>query len=599
MKQKSVRATFAKAYVVIITAALFVMIFLYSVIEFTKLEAQTEAVLSQNISSVVLSIERELQEMHTTALNIAYSMHTQDHFFDSDSTSYAQRYALSRDSQTLLAVLTALIFPNRPVDQIKLYSTEGTVVASGLQNSIYPGFANMEPWYLDMQQAENNQLFFFTGYDDEISKFSTDIYGKYFVSLILQYFNNFNLPSGYVEIKQRLSRIVSPAMEYQSVYGENIYIFTKDGEMIFPLNQENETELFAFAKSKNFPQTDAYQDKEGNHLRMVCQISSDGNLHTIMSINESLLLSPIYRLIYNFICIALVALFCALFVGFFVAKRITSPIAELCRQCSDFDISATEPTQSEIIHTKIRELNELQDAFSKMQMNLTKSVQKQLLLEHQEMQSKMLALQSQMNPHFLFNSLAAIQVMADEGMSEEITTMCQSMSSILRYIASDSESEVPLIHEIYYTTDYLTCMEVRYQGDLEYTLDIPKEMEQIKVPKLCVQLLVENAIKYTTTKRPPYKVEIKGTYNKKGYQIEIKDNGAGFSEEALSLLHKKMEDIKETSLLPSLEINGMGLLNVFIRYRLLYQDRLVFNLKNNIDQGACITIGEVYDNAEI
>lgn len=86
----------------------------------------------------------------------------------------------------------------------------------------------------------------------------------------------------------------------------------------------------------------------------------------------------------------------------------------------------------------------------------------------------MLALQSQMNPHFLYNSIAAIQSMAEEGMDREIIIMCLSMSNILRYISSDTKQEVTLDDEILYTQDYLSCMMIRYQGDLTYSIDIPE-----------------------------------------------------------------------------------------------------------------------------
>ena len=116
------------------------------------------------------------------------------------------------------------------------------------------------------------------------------------------------------------------------------------------------------------------------------------------------------------------------------------------------------------------ELNELYDSFIEMQHELVDSLNKQLLLKNQEMQSKMLALQSQMNPHFLFNSLQTIQSMADGNMNEEIVIMCQSMSNILRYISSDSDTTVPLSDEIHYTDDFLKCMAIRYSNDLHYTV---------------------------------------------------------------------------------------------------------------------------------
>ena len=96
------------------------------------------------------------------------------------------------------------------------------------------------------------------------------------------------------------------------------------------------------------------------------------------------------------------------------------------------------------------------------------------------MQARMLALQAQMNPHFLYNSLSTIQAMADEGMDRQIMDMCQSMSRILRYISSDKEQLVTVDQEIKYTIDFLKCMKARFDDDLIYNIVIPDGIEKCK-----------------------------------------------------------------------------------------------------------------------
>lgn len=120
-------------------------------------------------------------------------------------------------------------------------------------------------------------------------------------------------------------------------------------------------------------------------------------------------------------------------------------------------------------------------------------------------------------------------------------------------------------------------------------------MKKIKVPKLCVQLLVENAIKFTSTRRPPYHVSISGRIEDRQYELTIKDNGPGFSEESLKDIGEKILEIDKTGLLPSLEIIGMGMLNVYIRYKLLHGNDIVFKVGNNNEGGACVTIGGSYE----
>ena len=117
-------------------------------------------------------------------------------------------------------------------------------------------------------------------------------------------------------------------------------------------------------------------------------------------------------------------------------------------------------------------------------------------------------------------------------------------------------------------------------------------MLELPIPKLCVQLLVENAIKFTASQAPPWRILIRGEIRENNaWAVTVSDNGPGFSPEVESDLRRKMEDILETGTLPSLRIEGMGILNIFIRLYLLEGTRFIFEFGNLETGGAFITIG--------
>ena len=118
---------------------------------------------------------------------------------------------------------------------------------------------------------------------------------------------------------------------------------------------------------------------------------------------------------------------------------------------------------------------------------------------------------------------------------------------------------------------------------------------EYKIPKLCLQLIVENAIKFSTKKKGPWTININGLITSPYWEIHISDNGPGFSEDALNVLHDKIKEIDETGSLPNLEINGMGLMNIYIRFKLLYNGKHIFKLSNNVTEGARVTIGGVIE----
>ncbi len=307
------------------------------------------------------------------------------------------------------------------------------------------------------------------------------------------------------------------------------------------------------------------------------------------------LLQPIYQFVQiNVIIFILITVF-TIFLSITVAKIITIPITKIYAQVQSFHMNENDSTDHEsfpIIDTHILELNALYSALVDMQQRAKISMEREVSLHNQEMQSRMLALQSQMNPHFLYNSLATIQSMADENMNDEIINMCQTISRILRYISSDKELLVSLSDDVQHVEDYLQCMKLRYENDLQYQIQIPPEMADIRIPKLCLQLIVENSIKFATKSvKPPWKISLTGKISHSYWEIRITDNGTGFSKEDLQTLNEKIDFINQTDLLPSLELNGMGLMNIYIRFKTLYYGNHIFKIENLATGGASVTIG--------
>lgn len=577
MKKKTVRGTLFGTYTIIILISFFALATSLIALQASRVRSQTLIALRQQTRAAALGVDREIEQMRTMAMNISYSTRMQDRLF----LRRPAQDALG-EAEKLSTLLSMIVFPNRPIDQINLYTRDGMRVSTGLNNEIVRDTPESAPWYGEL--GDNHQRVFFSGMDGALTKFATDAYGRQFVSLAMENFDNFGNPCGYIEIKQRVSRVAEGIAAYGSGYGERMLFFDADGRLIYPLDAEAEG-LFEAAQGMGFPEDFR---RFGNSF-LCCAASDGGSFYTLTVIGAGNLLKPALQQIATTFLITLAALALAIFMSHLAARRITAPIDEMCQQIQRIDIE--RPSALPPLKTDLEEMQTLHGAFTQMQGTLSEHVNQLLELQNQEMQSRMLALQAQMNPHFLYNSLQALQAMADEGMNREIAVMCQSMADILRYISSDSDQKVPLKDELKHTRDYLRCMEIRYQGDLSYEIDVPEALNAVAVPKLCVQLLVENAIKFTTTRRPPYHIAIRGEMNGEGYALKILDNGPGFAEDTLRALEAQMEEIRRTRTLPSLKINGMGILNVFIRFLLLYEESFLFRLENSPDGGACVTIG--------
>ena len=134
-------------------------------------------------------------------------------------------------------------------------------------------------------------------------------------------------------------------------------------------------------------------------------------------------------------------------------------------------------------------------------------------------------------------------------------------------------------------------MKIRYQNNLKCIVDIDDGITGVPVPKLLIQPLVENAIKYGTDCIPPWTITIKGTLTPSGWQITVSDTGNGFDDDAIKMLHSKMEECDKHPSMPELQINGLGMINVYLRWKIFAKDASIFEFGNTEDGHAYVTIG--------
>lgn len=217
----------------------------------------------------------------------------------------------------------------------------------------------------------------------------------------------------------------------------------------------------------------------------------------------------------------------------------------------------------------------------------------------EETRAKLQATQSIVNPHFLYNSLTNICIMAEEEMNEDIIRMCRALCNYFRYVSASGEMIVKLEKELFYTECYLECMQLRFSEEFQYKFLSGEGTEKIYIPKLIIQPIVENAFKYAFDKKPPWELCITSYILEKKWFIEILDNGGNMSQEKKEELLTLYESLDLNRELKSMEIGGMGLKNVYLRLKLLYQEQAVFEI--HIEQAGKTVIrigGPVYYSKE-
>ena len=357
-------------------------------------------------------------------------------------------------------------------------------------------------------------------------------------------------------------------------------IFDTDGEMIYG---ESSLDLNAYAEAET---ETSYQE---NGIYIMVQKIFDNRLTVVytMDIGNS------FRRLYQFWAISLFLSFgflgIILWKTYRTSKETSRPIREICEHIRRINLK--EGIGYEEVKSDIDEIEFLSHSLKEMSHNLEDSLKQIIALKDYEVHAKMLALQAQMHPHFLFNTLMTIASMAEEQGNDKIYRICMNLTSMFRYISAEAGDGVRIYEEIRHVENYVEIMKERFP-ESQVEIDIPLEIMDCRIPKLTIQPLVENAYKYCDRQRP--EIAIKGTAEPGGtWTVSVTDNGKGFSpEEKGRIMEKCREGIKNEKILSG-QIDGMGLVNVYVRLKLFFGDNMIYFIEEN--KGS-IMIGRMSDS---
>lgn len=183
-------------------------------------------------------------------------------------------------------------------------------------------------------------------------------------------------------------------------------------------------------------------------------------------------------------------------------------------------------------------------------------------------------LQSQINPHFLYNTLDAIVWLAEAGEQKKVVSMVGSLSEFFRTSLNQGKDIVSLREELQHVRSYLEIQQVRYQDILQYEIHVPEELYCHSIPKITIQPLVENALYHgIKNKRGPGRIVISGERYQDMLVIRIQDNGIGIRSERLQQVREGIQNKvpKENDIYGLYNVNERIRLNFGSRYGILLE----------------------------
>ncbi len=202
--------------------------------------------------------------------------------------------------------------------------------------------------------------------------------------------------------------------------------------------------------------------------------------------------------------------------------------------------------------------------------------------------AELLALQSQINPHFLFNALESIRMRSLLKKENETADMVEKLAIMQRQYVDWGNDSVRIEQELEFVKAYLSLQKYRFGERLNYQLDIDPECEQIRIPKLTIVTFVENACVHgIESKASPGWIFVRVYKRDEQLWVEIEDTGSGIEEQKLQLLQKNMQNV-DIEMLKNKK--SVGMLNACLRLKMCTENHVNFEIEGEEGAGTWITI---------
>lgn len=279
-----------------------------------------------------------------------------------------------------------------------------------------------------------------------------------------------------------------------------------------------------------------------------------------------------------FLCTGIVLL--ALFITFLITRQITKSLTTLVGQMANV---TKNDFANQITVTGSYEIKELGNAYNYMLDELQDYVDKLLETQKGQRNAELASLQRQINPHFLYNTLASIKVLVQQGSKEQATEAIHSLISLLQNTIGQVSETITVVQELEILKHYVQINHVRYGDRIRVNYFVSPDCAAYHIPKLIIQPFIENAFFHAFNQKEGGYIHVLVSCDEKQLICEVVDNGDGMDEK------KSEEDLLNVKRSRQL-FSGIGIRNVHERIRLLYGEDYGVSITSSLGEGTRVRI---------
>lgn len=357
------------------------------------------------------------------------------------------------------------------------------------------------------------------------------------------------------------------------------FLMDKDGNIVYHPQQRL---LYSGLKSENTAKLAAYADGAYTDDTAIYSLTSmAGSDWRVVGVSymDDLVNQSVREMIQLLLLLAIITLITALFTSWLLSQLLDRPLRRLASAMEHFEASADHFTYHPVGGT--REVQELSCSFGHMVMRIQQLMNTVREEEVNLRKTELKALQAQINPHFLYNTLDSIAWMCEQGRNADAVNMVHALAKLFRISISKGHELIPIAKEIEHAESYLQIQKYRYKNRFTYHFHVDSSCLEYLCNKITIQPFLENAINHGLDLMVDEgRIEVSVFQEGDDILFHVEDNGVGMSQEQIDAIMAQGPK----------EHGGIGIRNVNDRLQIYFGKEYGVKISSQLDMGTCVEV---------
>lgn len=472
-------------------------------------------------------------------------------------------YAMFRTKASLINQLETLAASEKYITSIQIKDINEITYTAGYKTKIY---SNMDDEIKKVEGLKGANTWLNLGERNLLT-----------ASRLIRDKENLSLtPLGIINISIDIEQAINTSLNFSN---HKNFVITSNHEIIYSRDNGLAIDEIFHAENKSGYKIERLNNEDYliayNHSKY-----SNLTYYNLLPFEQITMQTRFYKILMIYVFLFMLLL--TIILSYRAAKGISKPLEELTDKMKLAQSTSFENIGYITNTNSYDEIDILSRNFQTMLQKIDRlnknNYQKQIIIKETEYQ----ALQAQINPHFLYNTLDSINWLAQLNSQEVISTMTEALGNMMRNIISKKDPLISIKEELEIVNSYVTIQKYRYQHRLNFSMNNTKEFEESSIPKLTIQPILENAIQHALEESiDPCQIKIHFATVTDYLEISVEDNGPGIDEKTIDAIYKNTVQKKGT---------GIGLYNIIERIRLMFGSEYGIEIASKVGHGTNVII---------